>query len=130
MSTEKAVLMATTIADGEGGAHTEEHASFFAKLNVLWHKVHPAIIFVIHVLKLIHEDLGVPLVVTSVNDSTHLPDSDHYIGKAVDIRTHHLSETAKDTLLARVRHNLGSPFYVALEDRGGDNEHLHIGYKA
>ena len=67
-----------------------------------------------------------PLVITSANDGTHKPDSFHYAGRAVDLRSKTLPRASRDRAVAQLRNALGTEFDVLLEDPGGANEHVHV----
>lgn len=72
---------------------------------------------------------GHGIFITSGNDSKHRSDSKHYSGNAVDIRTHGLSETQKDSIFNQLKSELyGRGFDVLLEYRGTAQEHIHIEY--
>lgn len=65
--------------------------------------------------------------ITSCNDSKHGVDSLHFVGRALDFRTHDFTGD-KQLLLAELKTDLGSNFDVLLEDPGGANEHIHVEY--
>lgn len=69
--------------------------------------------------------LGIPAVtVTSMRDGRHGPNSRHYAGLAVDLRTRHLTPEQKAEWLATLRANLDPQgFDTVLE-----SNHLHIEY--
>lgn len=71
--------------------------------------------------------LGVRCVITSANDSRHMPGSKHYSGRALDFRTKHIDRGAgpiqfRDMLTQA----LGPQYTVILEDFAGENEHIHV----
>ena len=68
------------------------------------------------------------MVVTSGRDGRHMEGSLHYLDRALDFRTKHLTKAQKHTLLAEARHRLGSNYDVLLEHEGRANEHLHVEY--
>ena len=72
--------------------------------------------------------LTVDMLVTSGNDSTHMPGSAHYKDEALDFRTKHLTPESKHALVTQVKARLGSSFDIILEDENGPNEHLHCEY--
>lgn len=82
----------------------------------------PQILFAILVAQKVYELYETPLVITSLNDSTHSVTSFHYDGRAVDLRTRNLpvgldpEETAQ-----RIRDALGIDFDVLFE-----GDHIHI----
>lgn len=63
------------------------------------------------------------MTVTSITDGTHSPNSLHYGGLAVDIRTRDLSNEQKSTLVAEMKKALGTDYDVVLE-----STHLHVEY--
>lgn len=62
---------------------------------------------------------GVDCWITSVNDSTHMVGSKHYIGRAVDLRTKHVADPAP--IATALRSALGPQFTVI--DEG---DHIHV----
>jgi hypothetical protein len=68
------------------------------------------------------------MLVTSGNDSQHMPGSRHYRDQALDFRTKHLTTPQKHALAAEVRRRLGAHYDVILEAEGKPNEHLHVEY--
>jgi len=66
------------------------------------------------------------LVITSINDSTHMKGSRHYTNEAVDIRTHNFSKREyRQMFREHLQNKLGPQFTVLLEAEGGENEHIH-----
>lgn len=72
------------------------------------------------------EHAGREAIVTSVTGGRHREDSWHYKGRAVDLRSHDLTEEQKDLILADLRDTLGQHWDVILEDRNERNEHYHL----
>jgi len=105
------------------------------KLTVRINKLTPAIMHIFNTLyKLNNEQIpSYPLdwVITSINDSTHLPTSRHYTDEAIDLKSKNFT-----TLMIKqeFRDRLASilddtKFTVIFEDVGMDNEHFHIQVK-
>jgi hypothetical protein len=69
------------------------------------------------------EKAGVPCVITSGDDSKHGPNSLHYEGKALDLRTKHLPPGLVHPVFMALQNALGDEFDVVLEDN-----HLHLEY--
>jgi hypothetical protein len=69
------------------------------------------------------------MVITSGNDSGHSKLSWHYEGRALDIRTHHLTLPQKTALINALRAKLGPNYDIILESLGLANEHLHLEYQ-
>ncbi len=68
--------------------------------------------------------------VTSINDSTHLPNSKHYLDQAIDLRSKNFAdEMSKKIFLAELKDKLGSKFTVLYENAGEPQEHFHIQVK-
>lgn len=64
---------------------------------------------------------GVPCVITSGSDGVHLPNSLHYQGKALDLRTHTLRAERIHVVFLAVQQALGAQFDCVLEE-----DHLHV----
>ena len=64
---------------------------------------------------------GHTCVITSASDSKHGPNSLHYCGKALDIRTRDLQGLVKVTLRDEIADALGPQFDVVLE-----SDHIHM----
>ena len=60
-------------------------------------------------------------VITSGNDGKHGPNSLHYVGKALDLRTRHLHGQAIQQIVDRLREALGDQYDVVLE-----SDHIHL----
>lgn len=70
------------------------------------------------------------LVITSGTDGQHSPNSRHYVGEALDLRSKSFSSVAaRATFMGSLQQLLGPQFTVLLEDDGGPNEHIHIQVK-
>ena len=63
-------------------------------------------------------------VITSANDSKHGPNSLHYKGQALDLRTRHLPEPAVQGIIDKLKVSLGEQFDVVLEA-----DHFHLEYQ-
>ncbi len=76
---------------------------------------------------LMEAELGITeLTITSVTDGVHKPNSKHYVGRAVDIRT----KFFEDTVLRRVVDQFAAAGYLLLwESIGTPNEHFHLEYR-
>jgi len=74
------------------------------------------------------EAFGYDCTVTSGEDGTHLSQSLHYDGLALDFRTHHVERSDLDPLLDRIAKSLGDGYDWVLEQRDKANEHLHVEY--
>ena len=68
-----------------------------------------------------YEKHGYTCVITSASDSKHGPNSLHYCGKALDIRTRHLPSPSKQLLRDQIAEALGPQFDVVLEA-----DHIHM----
>ncbi len=88
-------------------------------LNPVWGIAFPII------LRVFHRN-GYECVVTSANDGKHGPNSWHYKGRALDLRTKHIAPHEKASIVKQVKDDLGPQFDVVYESAGLENEHLHI----
>ena len=59
-------------------------------------------------------------VITSGSDGKHGPNSLHYVGKALDLRTNNLPPQAVQSIVDRLKEALGAQFDVVLE-----SNHVH-----
>jgi hypothetical protein len=72
---------------------------------------------------------GLPdeLVITSISDGRHSPNSRHYRNEALDLRSKNFpGREAKRLFRALFEHSLGAQFRVLLESEGSENEHFHV----
>lgn len=74
-------------------------------------------------------ELAGDIVITSVNDSQHKPNSQHYRDTAVDIRTNDRPRHVDQVMVVRLRQLLGPNYTVLYESEGTPNEHIHIQLK-
>jgi hypothetical protein len=66
------------------------------------------------------------LVITSGTDGQHSPNSRHYVGEALDLRSKSFSSVAaRAAFIGSLGQLLGPQFTVLLEDDGRPNEHIH-----
>ena len=66
------------------------------------------------------------VILTSVNDGHHMPQSLHYRGMAADFRSKHLAQNQKLQVIFKLKSVLGPDYDVLLENEGKDNEHFHV----
>ena len=64
---------------------------------------------------------GYPCTITSASDSKHGPNSLHYKGKALDLRTRNVPEELRQGLRDEIANALGPQFDVVLE-----SDHMHM----
>lgn len=69
---------------------------------------------------------GVPCVITSASDGKHGPNSLHYKGLALDLRTSTLKPEQVQPVYLALQSALGPQFDVVLEDEGEPNQHIHL----
>lgn len=103
----------------------------FKDSSVKANRIHPEIFRALYDVARCYESAGAKSVtITSLNDAQHRPGSLHYIGRAVDVRTHDLpfNGAGKRNLRDAIARYLGPGFDVILEDLGGPREHLHVEY--
>ena len=66
---------------------------------------------------------GRDAIVTYTTNGTHMPNSFHYSGLAVDLRTRDLTNKQIKQIVRQLRNTLGSSYYVVFHDN-----HIHIEY--
>lgn len=67
-----------------------------------------------------HELAGTGCVITSCSDGKHGPNSLHYKGKALDLRTSNLRPEQVHPVYIKLKESLGAQFDVVLE-----SDHIH-----
>ena len=74
--------------------------------------------------------IGAELTITSANDSKHREGSDHYLGRAVDLRTRdlYLGHNKQDLALD-IAGRLGPQFICLFEGAGTPNQHIHLAWR-
>ena len=88
--------------------------------------LHPVWGIAFPIIQRIYNKRGHECVITSANDSTHGPNSWHYKGRALDLRTKHLPMMDKLPLVKELKEALGPQFDVVFEAEGTVNEHVHL----
>ena len=86
----------------------------------LW-GLHSRLVWALPLMEQIYREFGQDLVITSARDGVHKPDSKHYVGEALDLRTFTLSVLQRQEALTRIEADLGDDFDVVLE-----KNHLHV----
>jgi len=83
--------------------------------------LHPEILLAIPVAHEILREWGADLTVTTGTDGTHMANSLHYAGYALDFRTRHLTSEQKEAFRRRLGEALGRHYDVVLH-----KTHLHV----
>jgi hypothetical protein len=96
------------------------------KLGVDLRGIHPVWGIAYPIIQRVFDQFGYECIVTSANDSKHGPNSLHYKGKALDLRTKHLQVMDKGKLMQAIKSALGPQFDVVFEAEGTANEHCHL----
>lgn len=92
------------------------------KLGVVFHQT----IYTESILSYVvpaYQTLGVPCVITSAMEGVHQNGSRHYVGRALDFRTHGMSKETIEDLARVIRSAGGESLNVVVE-----SDHLHVGY--
>lgn len=88
--------------------------------------LHGAIVLALLRADALYAVQGVDCWITSSNDSAHMLGSKHFIGRAVDLRSHHLPANERREFHHKLRVALGPQFTVLYESPGQPNEHYHV----
>jgi len=83
--------------------------------------LHPEILAVVPVAHEILRQWEADLTITTGTDGTHMPNSLHYAGYAVDLRTRHLTSEQKEAFRRQLSEALGRHYDVVLH-----KTHLHV----
>lgn len=106
-------------------------------------KITPALALMFYVVERYHrgeaykELQPTDLVITSINDGTHMKGSRHYTDEAFDMRSKSFKETNKEAYRKAMELELNLAyskpnkdcFTVLLENKGKENEHFHFQVK-
>ena len=102
--------------------------------SVVFTELTPSLAYILYALEKFHRtnrvDQPTDLVITSMNDSEHSPNSRHYKNEAIDLRSKNF-KSLEDKKIFRyeLELTLGPFFTVILENEGTENEHFHIQVK-
>lgn len=81
----------------------------------------------LHIVEEVINSLGYDTTLTEATGGKHMPDSLHYKGLAVDIRSKDISlNTTKANVIKHAKSSLGNEYDFILEDEDGPNEHFHL----
>ena len=72
---------------------------------------------------LVYSKYGEELVVTSLNDGTHMEGSKHYVGDGADLRTRYFTKQEQNAIMKALRLRLSSDYDIVLE-----KDHIHLEY--
>lgn len=89
-------------------------------------RIQPDALLIIMIVQSVYTSMGIPdLMITSLLDGTHMDNSLHYKGMAVDFRTKTtgMGQRIYDLVRKALPLNL---YDVLLEDKDLPNEHLHV----
>jgi hypothetical protein len=89
----------------------------------------PAIMAIFVALIQLDSELDGDITVTSINDSRHMANSQHYRNTAVDIRCNDRPQHVDRLMVGRLSQLLGPSYTVLHESAGTPNEHIHLQIK-
>lgn len=100
---------------------------FYIKPGAKIKGIQPEILIGLHIVEEVINSLGYDTTLTEATGGKHMPDSLHYKGLAVDIRSKDISlSTTKANVIKYAKSSLGDEFDFILEDEGAPNEHFHL----
>lgn len=67
--------------------------------------------------------------ITAARDGRHLKTSDHYAGKALDLRTRDLTPSKRIQYRDELQDELGPDYFVLYEPHPRPAGHIHISYR-
>lgn len=94
------------------------------KAGVAFEKIHQCVVYAVFVASIALSPHKT--VVTSLRDGDHIPDSLHYVGRAVDLRTRHVPKSKRKEVKNRLDFILGEDYDVILEE---NPPHIHAEYE-
>lgn len=93
------------------------------KRGVVLTGAHPCLFEMILAARAAYGHLGKDVVITSGIDGTHSHKSLHYLGRALDLRTFHLTEAQRVEIMDDLKGRLGPDYDVLFEQ-----DHFHVEY--
>jgi hypothetical protein len=97
--------------------------------SIFLDNLHPVIWTALPMIEVIFDHLEKDVIITSARDGIHSTNSLHYAGRAIDLRSHHLSSSYKQLILIQLKITLGRDWDVLLENPGTSNEHYHLEFQ-
>jgi len=94
------------------------------KSSVKLQGVSPELVLGLCVCESVFHKYNIDLVITSLTDSKHSPNSLHYSGNAADLRISNIPESVRPEIFSDLKNNLSTHFDVILE-----SDHIHIEYQ-
>ena len=88
----------------------------------------PEMVLAYVIAQKVYADFEAGCVITSAKDGKHGRGSLHYVGLAIDLRTHMLSVADQALVTADLKDKLGAQYDVVLEG-GGQNAHIHLEFQ-
>ena len=88
--------------------------------------VRPEIVLALSLAAPIFANHGVPMIITSCLDGTHMRGSLHFVGAAADLRINHAPRDKWEIITDQIRLSLGAQYDVLLEF---DPDHIHIEFQ-
>ena len=104
-------------------------AVIYTKPGVRFARITPELLTILRALERCALHPAVPaegIYVTSGSDGTHAPNSKHYSGQAVDVRSKTFTRAGKREWMAVLAQELGPRYTVLLEYEGQPREHFHV----
>lgn len=84
----------------------------------------PQIVVAVFIASRVYEVNGFDMVITSVNDSSHMRNSLHYSGNAVDLSIREIPRSILLKIVEELKKCLTSDFDIIME-----KDHIHIEYQ-
>lgn len=84
----------------------------------------PQMVLAVLTLERLYAEHAATCVITAGNDGSHSETSEHYAGRAVDLRTRTLDALVVQAIVRQAQQALGPHFGVLLED-----DHIHVHYR-
>lgn len=89
----------------------------------------PEMLLGLMIVDTVFSNHNLELTITEVTGGTHVENSLHYKGRAVDIRSKHIAgQSLKMIVLEECKAGLTPLFYMMLESPNTANEHFHLEY--
>lgn len=90
--------------------------------------IKPEILLGLKIVEKVFSSLGYDVILTEATGGMHMHESLHYVGLAVDLRSKHMLNIDKTTVIAKISSEL-EDFDFIIENEGTEREHFHLEFQ-
>jgi len=93
------------------------------KKGVKVNDISPELLLALMICDLVYSKFGEELVITSLNDGTHMEGSKHYLGDGADLRTRYFTRQEQLAVFKEIKKRLSIDYDLVHE-----KDHFHLEY--